>query len=139
MDSRPFQIFEGSNEMLYTQIAELTMKGMKRKKQSNFGSFIAEYELTEKVADRFKKILNIPLPADLAQRQMVLFGKVVARLVCLQYVHDMMGKGFREDLYENSLKHMKMDIKMLMSDFVENNNASPIWDYKENSDWMDFV
>lgn len=31
MDSRPFQIFEGSNEMLYTQIAEGILKDMKKK------------------------------------------------------------------------------------------------------------
>lgn len=139
MDSRPFQIFEGSNEMLYTQIAEIVLKAMKRKKENNFGTYVAEYELTHKVADRFKNVLNVSLHSDLSQRQMILFGKTIARLVCLQYVHNMVEKGFREDLYENSAKHMKMDVKMLMSDLIENNDANAVFEYKENSDWTDFI
>ena len=36
MDSRAFQIFEGSNEMLYTQIGEMIAKLMKRKKEIEY-------------------------------------------------------------------------------------------------------
>ena len=31
MDSRPFQVFEGSNEMLYTQISEMVLKNCREK------------------------------------------------------------------------------------------------------------
>src|SRR5690606_29064053 len=33
MDSRPFQIFEGSNEMLYSQSADMITRLMRKKKQ----------------------------------------------------------------------------------------------------------
>lgn len=139
VDSRPFQIFEGSNEMLYTQIAEILAKQMKRKKIQNLGQFMKEFEATNRVASRFEKNLDFTLPEGMAQRQMVVLGKVIARLVCLQYVDYMVEKGFRRDLYENCEKHIEMDIKKLLSDFVSFNNACPIVEYQEGSDWMDFL
>ncbi len=45
VDSRPFQIFEGSNEMLYTQISEMVLKTMKRSKDNNFLNFLSHNEL----------------------------------------------------------------------------------------------
>src|SRR5690606_14834243 len=40
VDSRPFQIFEGSNEMLYTQIAEMMLKQLKKQKEANLYAFL---------------------------------------------------------------------------------------------------
>jgi alkylation response protein AidB-like acyl-CoA dehydrogenase len=54
IDSRPFQIFEGSNDMLYTQIFELVSKLMTRQKTNNLSSFLKNYDLTKNVADQFK-------------------------------------------------------------------------------------
>lgn len=140
VDSRPFQIFEGSNEMLYTQIAEIVMKQMKRLKEANLGSFITAFNLTGRIADRFKKILDVSMPtATMAQRQLVTLGKIVARLVCLQYVDVMVEKGFRKDLFDNTAKHMEMDVKKLLSNLLDYNNASPIVEYQESSDWFEFV
>ncbi|SFU37190.1 Acyl-CoA dehydrogenase [Pustulibacterium marinum] len=139
VDSRPFQIFEGSNEMLYTQIAEGCVKLMKRSKQTKLADFLTDMERTALVAPRFKKHLQFTLPDSLAQRQLVVIGKVIARLVCLQYVAEMHDKGFRNDLYENCAKHMEMDVKQLVSDLEDYNNAEPIMDYRDKSDWMQFI
>src|SRR5690606_26630439 len=43
VDSRPFQIFEGSNEMLYGQIADSVLKLMRRSKETNLAKFLAQY------------------------------------------------------------------------------------------------
>ena len=40
IDTRPFQVFEGSNEMLYTQIYEMVQKLMIRSKEMNFADFL---------------------------------------------------------------------------------------------------
>lgn len=140
MDSRPFQIFEGSNEMLYTQIAEIVLKQMRKSKETNFSKFLNQLEQTKLVADRFNKTLDFDLVADtLAQRQMVLIGQIVARLVCLQYVNEMVAKGFRQDLYDNCCKHMEMDVKKITSDLSCRNNAVSIVEYQEGSNWIDFI
>ncbi len=44
-DSRPFQIFEGSNEMLYTQISEMVVKLMNSQKTMNLSEFRVFNEL----------------------------------------------------------------------------------------------
>lgn len=140
VDSRPFQIFEGSNEMLYTQISEIVTKQMRKMKESNFGAFMASFDCTSRVASLFKKLLDFSLDnQNLVQRQLVVLGKIIARLVCLQYVEVMVDKGFRKDLFENSTKHVEMDIKKLLSDLLQFNDASPIVEYQDGSDWFDFV
>src|SRR5690606_21616737 len=55
-DSRPFQIFEGSNEMLYTQVAEAVAKLMRKAKETNLLTFLKTYKLTELVADQFAEL-----------------------------------------------------------------------------------
>src|SRR5699024_1768221 len=139
MDSRPFRIFEGANEMLYTQIAEMLGKQMKRKKSKTLYDFIWESNLGPSIADRLKKYLHFELPGKMIQRQLVSLGKVVARVVSLQYVADIVEKGYREDLFENCLQHMEMDIKKLLSNLTEFNAAEPILDYVSDSDWRKFV
>lgn len=138
IDSRPFQIFEGSNEMLYTQIAEGVIKHMKKMKERNLGTFLSQHERTDQVAPMLLKHLDFNLPDIWVQRQMVVMGKVIARIICLQYVLDMVHKGFRKDLFDNCLKHMEMDVKKLLSDLSEYNNAEPIMEYKENANWAQF-
>lgn len=139
MDSRPFQIFEGANEMLYSQIAEMLTKQMKRKKNNNLYEFLANSEHCNKIADRFKKILQFDLPATMIQRQSVTLGQIVSRLVSLQYVFDMVENGFRKDLYENCVKHIEMDVKKLLSNLTVFNDADPILEYTENADWKAFI
>ncbi len=139
VDSRPFQIFEGSNEMLYTQISEILVKQMRKLKITNFSEYLTHFETTSRVAPLFRKYLDFELPAVLVQRQTVVLGKIIARLVCLQYVDEMVEKGFRKDLFENCVKHIRMDVKKLTTDLSDYNNAEPIIDYREDSAWADYI
>ncbi len=139
VDSRPFQIFEGSNEMLYTQISEIMVKQMRKQKVTNFSEYLNTFERTARVAPLFRKSLDFELPAVLVQRQTVVLGKMIARLVCLQYVDEMVERGFRKDLFENCVKHIRMDIKKLTTDLSDYNNAEPIMEYHEGSAWSDFI
>src|SRR6218665_3122748 len=82
VDSRPFQIFEGSNEMLYTQISEILVKQRNKAKVTNFSEFLNEFERTNRVAPMFKRYLNFDTPTNVVQRQTVVLGKIIARLVC---------------------------------------------------------
>lgn len=139
VDSRPFQIFEGSNEMLYTQIAEQIIKQMKKVKELNFATFLNQSPYCAEVVGPIAKDLNFTVPAVLQQRQMIAIGRIVARLVCLQYVADMVSKGFRKDLYENATKHMHADIRKLLTELASQNDAAPVVEYHENANWADFI
>ena len=58
VDSRPFQIFEGSNDILYTQISESVLKLMKNAKETNFFKFLTGYSLTLRSADHPQVLLR---------------------------------------------------------------------------------
>src|SRR5690606_41660196 len=94
VDSRPFQIFEGSNEMLYTQIAETLIKGMKKGKIGNLLTYLSEMELTNRVSSLFKEQLDFNFPENMCQRQFIIIGTIMARLACLQYVQQLVDKGY---------------------------------------------
>lgn len=139
IDSRPFQIFEGSNEMLYTQIAETIIKQMKKTKVYNLGDYLSTFDLTNKTALFFKKHIDFTLHAELPQRKLVLLGKIIARIICMQYLLNIVEKGFRQDLFDMSRRHTEMEIKKIISDYLGFNNIQPIIEYTEHSDWIDFT
>ena len=139
MDSRAFQIFEGSNEMLYTQISEAIIKLLKRKKDFNLFNFLKDSDLTSRSYSYFKKELNFSIDLVLKQRKLIDLGKVLSRVISLNYVLELKDKGFRKDLVENCIQTVKLDVSMLMNSFHYKNTAIQIEDYNENSLWFDFV
>lgn len=136
MDSRPFQIFEGSNEMLYTQIAEMITRAMKKGKQSNVYEYLKELTLTSQACEYYKKDLNFELSATLTQRKMVDLGKIFARVICTEYVLQLQQKGFRKDLVENSIRMIQQEVAGLISAYHFDNTVGVIDDYSENSSWL---
>jgi alkylation response protein AidB-like acyl-CoA dehydrogenase len=54
VDSRPFQIFEGSNDILYQQISESVLKLMRKSKENNLYQFLKGYKLTENSVDHLR-------------------------------------------------------------------------------------
>ncbi len=139
MDSRAFQIFEGSNEMLYTQIGEMITKLMKRKKEMNIYSFLKEYNLTDKACTFFQTDIDFTLMAGLSQRKMIDLGKVFSRIIASNFVLEMGEKGFRNDLIMNCINIIKVDVSTLISSFHTDNLVTVIDDYLEKSWWYDFV
>lgn len=139
MDSRPFQIFEGSNEMLYSQIAEVVVRTMKKQEQSNFLDFLKEFELTSKACLHFEKDVNFSLNTAYHQRKLVDLGKIMGRIVSVAYVLDLKEKGFREDLTTNCVEMVKQEVAALITSFHQKNTVKVIDDYSENSTWLQFV
>lgn len=138
MDSKPFQIFEGSNEMLYTQISEMVLKKMGRLKINNLSEFLKNYSLTQNVADYFKSSLDFKVDFQLPQRKLVDLGRIISRVVSANLVAEMGGNGFRPDLISNSLETIKHEITMFVSSYKFNSTVSPIEDYKQDSSWLSY-
>ena len=139
MDSRAFQIFEGSNEMLYTQIGEMITKAMKRAKESNIYNFLNEFDLTKKVTSFFQKDIDFTVMAGLSQRKMIDLGKVFARIIAANSVAEMGEKGFRSDLVNNCINIIKVEVSGFISSFHTENVVIPITAYNDRSSWYDFV
>ena len=136
VDSRPFQIFEGSNDILFHQIADSILKIMKSTKEKNLYNYLKG--LAPLIADQIKEMVNFELQIPLPQRKLVDFGRVISRIVSMNHVVNLQEKGFRRDLTENALVVLKQEVSILLNTFHYANSAKVVADYSENSFWMDF-
>jgi len=138
-DSRPFQIFEGSNDILYAQITEGLIKLMKRVKENNLFQFLKEFDLTSKAAEYVKSLTDFNLDFQMQQRKLVEMGRVVGRVISLNQLLELANKGFRKDLVDSGITMLHQDISKLMATFSFNNKTEAVEDYEENSSWLNFV
>lgn len=139
VDSRPFQIFEGSNDILYIQIAEAILKLMKRAQEFNLYRLLCSLDLTERPVDRLKSLLDFELRPQLAQRQLVELGHVISRIVSMGFVLDLADKGFRSDLVENSLSMLRQDIAGQIGAFAVADQTVVVEEYQDGGSWFDFA
>lgn len=139
IDSRPFQIFEGSNDILYQQISESVLKKMRGLKLSNLFEFLNGYELTSNVADRLKNLLDFKVDTQMVQHKMVDLGRVLSRIISMEYTLHLEEYGFNRDLIDNSLKTLKSKIEQLMTSFANEEPADVIEHYEQDSSWAQFI
>jgi alkylation response protein AidB-like acyl-CoA dehydrogenase len=138
IDSRPFQIFEGSNDILYSQITGGVLKMMRKLKERNLFRFLKEYPITIKAADYLKKILDFEINAELPQRKMVELGEAIGRIVAFEMVIDLGSKGFHPHLIRNGLEMLQHEIAGIINGFNTPNNTTVIEDYQHQSTWHSF-
>lgn len=139
IDSRSFQIFEGSNEMLYAQIAETIIRLMKKQKQSHLFNFLEDFKLTAAACRYFKKDLDFTINYSLPQRKLVDLGRILGRIISVGYVLELSEKEFRKDLMDNCIATVKQEVSALICSFQFENTVSVIENYSENSFWLKFV
>jgi alkylation response protein AidB-like acyl-CoA dehydrogenase len=136
VDSRPFQIFEGSNDILYHQITESILKLMKTAKEKNLYQFLNGF--SSRAAGYIRKMVNFELDLQFPQRKRVEFGQVISRIVSMDHVLYLGEKGFHKDLIENALIVLTQEISTLLNTFHFPNNTDVVPEYEENSFWLDF-
>ncbi len=139
VDSRPFQIFEGSNDILYQQISESILKKMKKSKVNNLYQFLKDYSLTYHSAEYFKDQLNFEVDHKMAQRKMVQLGRALGRIVTMNMTITMGESGFNSDLIANSLKSLTSEVNMLVAKYTAISDAEIIDDYQSESSWSQLI
>lgn len=138
VDSRPFQIFEGSNDILYAQISEGIVKQMKKLKEANLFNFMKENPLMSRSADQLKELFNFKLDMQLPQRKLVELGQIMGRVISMDMVHKLADEGFRKDLIDGGIQMLQQDIHQLMGTFHHNTQLLVVDDYRENSSWLKY-
>ena len=138
IDSRPFRIFEGANEMLYTQITEMVMKMMGNLKKANLSDFLKQYDLTESVAGYFKTLTNFIPDIKMPQRKQVSLGKILSRIIAANHVVKLGERGFRNDLITGSLETIKHEVTTLVSSFSFKSSVVPVEEYRANGSWLEY-
>jgi len=136
VDSRPFQIFEGSNDILYHQIADSVLKLMKNSKEKSFYQFLRGY--ASQAADRIRDMVNFDIDTQFPQRKLVEFGQVISRIVSMDLVLSLENSGFRKDLIDNALLSLKQEISTQLNAFHFQNSSQVVVDYNEGSFWLDY-
>jgi alkylation response protein AidB-like acyl-CoA dehydrogenase len=139
VDSRPFQIFEGSNDILYAQISESVVKMMKQAKETNLFRFLKSFSLTSKSSEHLKEIVDFNLDLQLPQRKLVELGKVISRIVSMEMVIELGMKGFNPELIANSLNMLRQDLNGFLASYSFKNSTLVLADYKEDSHWSNFI
>lgn len=139
MDSRPFQIFEGPNDMLFTQLAEMMIKKMSRGKQMNMLEFMKEYELSSQAGGLFEKSINVTLEKALPQRKLVVIGHAMAKVILAHHVLSMGNSGFNPQMIDNCIDRLRRDVSNLMNSYQEYSNVLPTEGFDEGSAWLDIL
>ena len=139
VDSRPFQIFEGSNDILYQQVAESVLKQMKKYKSSNLYQFLTQFELTKNASGYFKDSLNFEINVQQAQNKIVELGKILGRVISLEMVLTLHHSGFRSDLINNCAENLRQEVESLITSFQ--NMSQPAWveDYASSPHWSNNI
>ena len=139
VDSRPFQIFEGANDILYAQISESLIKFMKTVKELNVLEFLKDHPLTLRSVDHLKELLNFNIDLQMPQRKLVELGKVLSRIVSMDLVLKMGENGFRKDLIDGAVSMLHQEISHLMDAFSFKQNAMIVVDYEDDSLWANLA
>lgn len=139
VDSRPFQIFEGANDILYQQISEAIIKSMRRMKEANLYEYLKSFDLTERAADYFKETLNFSIDPKMPQRKLVDLGQVLGRVISMDLTIRLGERGFHADLIANTLNVLKQDVDTLVTRFQTSMAPAYVEDYPEDSAWLSFV
>ncbi len=139
VDSRPFQIFEGSNDILYIQIAESVLKKMISAKELNLFKFLKDFHLSRLAVDQIHKLLDFTIKDDMPQRKLTEFGQIISRIVTLDFILKMNERNFNPELLLGALNMLKVDIANLLENYKIIENTFAIVNYEENSNWINFV
>ena len=139
VDSRPFQIFEGANDILYTQISESLIKFMKSVKEINVWEFLKNHPLTLRAVEYLKELLNFNIDLQMPQRKLVDLGKALSRIVSMDLVIKMGENGFRMDLVDGAVSMLRQEISHLMDTFSFKQNTLVVENYEVDSAWANLA
>jgi alkylation response protein AidB-like acyl-CoA dehydrogenase len=139
VDSRPYQIFEGSNDILYQQLSESILKMMRKAKSTNLYEFLKKYDLSSKSADMLRETLDYSVDMKIAQRKLVQLGKILGRVVSLNMVIELGERGFRSDMINNCIENLKIEIKNLNAVYQTDTIPELVIDYHDDSSWLNLV
>lgn len=139
VDSRPFQIFEGSNDILYQQITKSIVGPMDRESEFDLLGQLSALEITGRAADRCRDVLSRQVERDMSQRKEVQLGRALGRVISLQLVLELGDRGFREDLIRGAVHVLQQDVSSLLSGLRQTSEEDAVDDYGEESSWREFV
>jgi alkylation response protein AidB-like acyl-CoA dehydrogenase len=117
IDCRPFQIFEGSNDVMYAQVSDMVTKQMSKVGQMNLLAFMQTYEGAKQAAVELKNLINISIQDNLSQRKGVMLGKLISSILALNHTLVMANRGFSGELIDQAVQMTRGRIASLLAGF----------------------
>lgn len=139
VDSRPFMIFEGPNDILYQQITESVLKSMRRLKEANLYQFLSEFHLSKRASEYVKDVLDFVPDRQMPQRRLVELGQLLGRLISMEFVLELGDRGYRQSLIANCVEVLSAEIESIASQLTGNRVPAVVEDYQADSAWLGFV
>ena len=134
-DSRPFQIFEGSNDILYQQVTESVVKGMRRMKEANLQAYLRTEPLMARAAELFGDSLSFSVDWQMPQRKLVELGRALSRIVTMEMTIELGERGYAADLVANALDEMRTEVRGILATVREGGLTSLVEDAAA-PDWL---
>jgi alkylation response protein AidB-like acyl-CoA dehydrogenase len=135
-DSRPFQIFEGSNDILYQQVAESVAKGMRRLKSTSLGTYLAQEPLTARAATFFREGLDFDIDPSLPQRKLVELGRAISRILTMELTIELGERGYNADMVRNALEELRAEVRAIVETYRTGGITALVEDYRDGRDWL---
>jgi alkylation response protein AidB-like acyl-CoA dehydrogenase len=139
IDARPFQIFEGSNDILYEQIAATTLQAMRRAKQPRLDAFLGAHELTSRAAERLRSLLEVRIDGELTQRRRVDFGRLVGRIAAMDMVLHLGDRGYPAARVRGALEQLRGEIETAFTTFRRTDATELIDDELPGGAWLRYA
>lgn len=135
VDCRPFQIFEGSNDVMYSQVSDMLIKEMAKIKQFNLLKFLKSYKDSELAAPVFTKSIDISIDNNISQRQKVILGKVISHIFALNHSLKMGNSGFSADLINQAVQMTKHRVASFIAGLTTHTSMEVFEEYQLGADW----
>jgi alkylation response protein AidB-like acyl-CoA dehydrogenase len=139
VDARPFQIFEGSNDILYEQIATTTLKAMRRAGQARLDVFLSTYELTSRAAEHLRSVLNVRIDGELPQRRRVDFGRLIAKIAAMDMVVELGNLGYPVERVQGTLAQLRAEIESAFTSFRRTDVTEHVEDDLRGGAWLQYM
>ncbi|MFW6222210.1 MAG: acyl-CoA dehydrogenase family protein, partial [Bacteroidota bacterium] len=136
VDSRPFQIFEGPNDILYIQTGEALLKGMKTAKETNLHQFLSHHPLTQQASSLLKRMTDFDLNRLMSQRKTALLGKLMSKFLSMNMLLSLGEQSFNPKLISNSIEQLLIDIRHELQTISHRTEVQFVVDYQTNSYWQ---
>ncbi len=135
VDSRPYQIFEGSNDILYQQVTEAVVKSMRRVKEANLGAYLRTEPLTARAAELFGDALSFDVDWAMPQRKLVELGQAISRIVTMEMTIELGERGFSMELVRSMLDETRAEVRSIL-DTVRHGGITALVEDAGAPEWL---
>lgn len=139
LDSRPFMIFEGSNDILYEQLAQVALKMMQRGRYESLSAFMQDSELAARASEYFRDETHFRVEDNLPQRKVVDLGRALGRVLVIEMVIELGSRGFSQALVTNAVEHLRVQVESLLTGLHSKAKPTTAEERDEMGSWHAFL